>query len=57
MRAAQKKFWPKAPATRGFLTVGGTGYKLKHGTKAELLVLDANATKPRTVQLPVCKVK
>jgi hypothetical protein len=56
VRAAQKKFWTKAPL-RGFLGVGGKGYKLKHGAKAELLVLDANAAKPKTVQLPVCKLK
>ncbi len=58
IRAAQKKFWPKTPPVRGFVaSVGGKSYKLKHGAKTELLVLDANAANPMTVQLPVCKVK
>lgn len=57
LRAAMKKFWGKPPATQGMISVGGTGYKLVHGAKAELLVLPAGAKKPKSVPLPVCKVK
>ncbi|GEM_PF-6303589 len=56
VRTAQKKFWRTAPSP-GFVNVGGRGYKLKHGTKAELLVLEPKATRPKTVQLPICKLK
>lgn len=55
--AAKKKFLPPPPATRGMITVDGTGYKLVHSAKAELLVLRAGAKKPKKVQLPVCSLK
>ena len=57
LAAARKKFWPAPPVTRGMMDVRGTGYKLVHGAKAELLVLPAGAKKPRRVKLPVCKVR
>lgn len=57
LAAAQKKFWPAPPISRGMITIGATGYKLVHGVKAELLVLPAGAKKPRSVTLPVCKVR
>lgn len=58
LRAAQKKFFPAPPATRGMITVAGTGYKLVQlATKNQLLVFAAGAKKPKTVALATCKVK
>jgi hypothetical protein len=60
IRAAQKTFWKK-PAPKldaGFTTIGDKRMKLDYSAKgAAVQVLDANAKKPRTVKLAVCKVK
>jgi hypothetical protein len=57
VRAEQKKFWKAAPAkpNADFTLVGDASYKLRHDKAPTLQVLDANAKKPRTVKLAVCK--
>jgi hypothetical protein len=60
VRAAQKTFWKVANPTpdAGFTKIGDKRYKLVHDKKgASLQVLDANATKPRTIKLATCKIK
>ncbi len=56
VRAAQKAFW-KSKAPTGVVAVGGKRYAVRHtSTRAELLVLAAGATRPRSRSLPVCKL-
>lgn len=57
VRAAQRSFW-KAKVPTGMLAVGGKRYAVRHANaRAELLILDAGATTPRSRSLRVCKVK
>ena len=54
--SAQAVFWPKTPAS-GFKRFDGKGFKLRYDKKAELLVLAADAKKPKALTLAVCNVK
>lgn len=57
LASAKAAFWKTSSAPSGFIRFDGKGFKLRHKKTAELLVLEANATKPKALTFPVCNVK